>query len=134
MFDSLQAGKVEGVMLDRFKAYYYLHQLKNDHLRVALQLDVPLEYSIALIDKRFPELTAKNGCLAKYFSSAHHRLDKLTKHYINPVKVWLVVFNTLSLTKVMFVIHGTGCNPVQTSDQIGLLFTQPVPSPQNPDS
>jgi len=86
MFDSLQAGEVEGVMLDRFKAYYYLHQLKDDHLRVALQLDVPLEYGVALIDTRFPEITAKNGCLAKYFVSAHHRLNKLMKHYISPVK------------------------------------------------
>ena len=89
MFDSLQAGEVEGVMLDRFKAYYYLHQLKDDQLRVALQLDVPLEYGVALIDTRFPEITAKNGCLAKYFVSAHHRLNKLMKHYISPVKVRL---------------------------------------------
>lgn len=89
MFDSLQVGEVEGVMLDRFKAYYYLHQLKNDHLRVALQLDDPLEYRVAMVDTRFPEITAKNGCLAKYFVNAQRRRDKLMKRYISPVKVTL---------------------------------------------
>ena len=94
MFGSLQAGKVEGVMLDRFKAYYYLHQMKDDHLRVALQLDIPQKYGVALINSRFPELTAKNGCLAKYFVNTHHRLDKLMKHYISPAKVRSAVCNS----------------------------------------
>ena len=88
MFDSLQSGEVEGVMLDRLKAYYYLHQLKNDHFRVALLLDDPLQYDVALIDKRFPKLTAKNGCLAKYFANDHRHLNgKLMRRYISPVKV-----------------------------------------------
>ena len=88
MFDSLQTGEVEGVMLDRLKAYYYLYQLKNDHLRVALLLDDALQYDVALIGKRFPELTAKNGCLAKYFTNSHRHLNgKLMKRYISPVKV-----------------------------------------------
>lgn len=86
MFDGLQAGEVEGVMLDRYKAYYYLDQLKNDNFRVALLLDVPQEYGVALVDRGFPEFTAKNGCLAKYFANSH-RLDRTMKHYISPVKV-----------------------------------------------
>ena len=53
MFDSLQAGEVEGVMLDRYKAYYYQDQLKNDHFRVALLLDVSLQYEVALVDRGF---------------------------------------------------------------------------------
>ncbi|KAL9981362.1 hypothetical protein ACROYT_G010055, partial [Oculina patagonica] len=85
MFDSLQAGEVEGVMLDRYKAYYYLDQLKNDHFRVALLIDASLEYGVALMDRGFPEFTAKNGCLAKYFDNSH-RLDRTMKHYISPVK------------------------------------------------
>ncbi len=86
MFDSLQSGEVEGVMLDRYKAYYYLDQLKNDHFRVALLIDASLEYGVALMDRGFPEFTAKNGCLAKYFDNSH-RLDRTMKHYISPVKV-----------------------------------------------
>lgn len=85
MFDSLQAGEVEGVMLDRYKAYYYLDQLKNDHFRVALLLDVPLQYEVALMDRGFPEFTAKNGCLAEFFANSHH-VDRTMKHYISPVK------------------------------------------------
>jgi len=86
MFDSLQAGEVEGVMLDRYKAYYYLDQLKNDHFRVALLLDVSLQYEVALADRGFPEFTAKNGCLTKFFANSH-RVDRTMKHYISPVKV-----------------------------------------------
>jgi len=85
MFDSLQAGEVEGVMLDRYKAYYYLDQLKNDHFRVALLLDVSLQYEVALADRGFPEFTAKNGCLTKFFANSH-RVDRTMKHYISPVK------------------------------------------------
>lgn len=73
-------------MLDRYKAYYYLDQLKNDHFRVALLLDVLLEYEVALVDRGFPEFTAKNGCLAKYFANSPHRVDRTMKHYISPVK------------------------------------------------
>ena len=87
MFDSLQADEVDGVMLDRFKAYYYLDQLKNDHFRVALQVDESLEYGVALVDNGFPELTAKNGCLAEYLVNSNHRLTRMMKHYISPVKV-----------------------------------------------
>ena len=87
MFDSLKAGDVDGVMLDRFKAYYYLDQLKNDHFRVALLIDVSLQYGVSLIDRGFPELMGKNGCLAEYFVNSRHRLDKMMKHYISPVKV-----------------------------------------------
>ena len=86
MFDSLQAGEVEGVMLDRYKAYYYLDQLKNDHFRVALLLDVSLQYEVALVDRGFSELTAANGCLAEFFANSHH-VDRTMKHYISPVKV-----------------------------------------------
>ncbi|KAJ7386993.1 hypothetical protein OS493_003955 [Desmophyllum pertusum] len=86
MFDSLQADEVDGVMLDRFKAYYYLDQLKNDHFRVALQVDESLEYGVALVDKGFPELTANNGCLAEYLVNSNHRLTRMMKHYISPVK------------------------------------------------
>ena len=74
-------------MLDRFKAYYYLQTMENEYFRVALQIDYPLEYSVALVSKRFPEITGKKGCLAKYFPSAHNRLDRLIKYYISPVKV-----------------------------------------------
>ena len=87
MFYSLKTGKVEGVMVDRFKAYYYLQTAENDHFRVAPQIDYPLDYSVALVGKRFPEITGKKGCLAKYFPSAHNRLDRLIKYYISPVKV-----------------------------------------------
>lgn len=87
MFDMLTAGDVDGVMLDRFKAYYYLDQLKNDNLRVALRIDTSLQYGVSLIDRGFPELTGKNGCLAEYFVNSRHRLDRTMKHYIMPVKV-----------------------------------------------
>lgn len=87
MFDMLTAGDVDGVMLDRFKAYYYLDQLKNDNLRVALRIDTSLQYGVSLIDRGFPELTGKNGCLAEYFANSRHRLDRTMKHYIMPVKV-----------------------------------------------
>lgn len=86
MFESLQAGEVEGVMLDRYKAYYYLEQLKNNHFRVALLLDVSLEYGVALVDRSFPQFTAKNGCLSKYLANSH-RLDRTMKHYIGPLQV-----------------------------------------------
>ena len=86
MFDSLQAGEVEGVMLDRYKAYYYLDQLKNDHFRVALLLDVSLQYEVALVDRGFSEFTAVNGCLAEFFANSHH-VDRTMKRYISPVKV-----------------------------------------------
>ena len=87
MFDVLTAGDVDGVMLDRFKAYFYLDQLKNDDLRVALLIDISLPYGVSLVDRGFPELTGKNGCLAEYFFSSRHRLDRTMKHYIMPVKV-----------------------------------------------
>ena len=87
MFDSLQSGEVEGVMMDRFKAYYYLDQLNNDKFRVALLVDISLEYGVALMDTgSFSEITAKNGCLAKYFTNSH-RLNKVMGHYIRPAKV-----------------------------------------------
>ena len=97
MFDSLQAGEVEGVMLDRYEAYYYLDQLKNDHFRVALLLDVPLQYEVALVDRGFPEFTAKNGCLAEFFANSHH-VDRTMKHYISPVKVRHSYKHTRQLT------------------------------------
>ena len=56
MFQSLQAGRVDGAMLDRFKAYYYLDQLNDDRLRVALQIDSPQEYSVALVNRSIPHL------------------------------------------------------------------------------
>ena len=104
MFYSLQIGQVEGVMLDRFKAYYYLQTTENDHFRVALQIDYPLEYSVALVGKRFPEITGKRGCLAKYFPSAHNRLDRLIKHYISPVKV----FSSDIYMETIFCARATG--------------------------
>ncbi|XP_068750231.1 uncharacterized protein [Montipora capricornis] len=100
MFHSLRAGEVEGVILDRFKAYYYLQALDNDHFRVALQIDDPLEYSVALIDQRFPELMGKMGYLAKYFSSANHRLDKLMKHYVSPVKPLQSITDTVGVLSI----------------------------------
>lgn len=86
MFNVLTAGDVDGVMLDRFKAYFYLDQLKNDDLRVALLIDISLPYGVSLVDRGFPELTGKNGCLTEYFFSSRHRLDRTMKHYIMPVK------------------------------------------------
>ena len=88
MFQSLQAGRVDGAMLDRFKAYYYLDQLNDDRLRVALQIDSPQEYSVALVNRSVPQLTTKNGCLEKYLVGSHSRLrNRLLKHYVRPVKV-----------------------------------------------
>lgn len=87
MFQSLQAGRVDGAMLDRFKAYYYLDQLNDDRLRVALQIDSPQEYSVALVNRSVPQLTAKNGCLEKYLVGSHHLRNRLLKRYVRPVKV-----------------------------------------------
>lgn len=88
MFQSLQAGRVDGVMLDRFKAYHYLDQLKDDRLRVAVQIDSPQEYSVALVNRSVPQLTAKNGCLEKYLIGSHgHLRNRLLKRYVRPVKV-----------------------------------------------
>ena len=83
-------------MLDRYKAYYYLDQLKNDDFRVALLLDVPLQYEVALVDRGFPELTAKNGCLAELIENSHH-VDRTMKHYINPVKVCVISMRVIKL-------------------------------------
>ena len=78
MFQSLQVGRVDGAMLNRFKAYYYLDQLKDD----------PQEYSVALVNRSVPQLTAKNGCLEKYLFGSHSRLrNRLLKRYVRPVKV-----------------------------------------------
>ena len=74
-------------MLDRFKAYYYLDQLNDDRLRVALQIDSPQEYSVALVNRSVPQLTAKNGCLEKYLVGSHHFRNRLLKRYVRPVKV-----------------------------------------------
>ena len=87
MFQSLQAGRVDGAMLDRFKAYYYLDQLNDDRLRVALQIDSPQEYSVALVNRSVPQLTAKNGCLEKYLVGSHRLRNRLLKRYVRPVKV-----------------------------------------------
>ena len=87
MFVALQAGSVDGVMLDRFKAYYYLNELKDDKLRVAQLLDIPLNYGAAVVDRRSNVLTMKNGCIVNYFVSKHKVLDRLIKKYISPVKV-----------------------------------------------
>ena len=87
MFQSLQAGRVDGAMLDRFKAYYYSDQLKDDRLRVAPQIDSPQEYSVALVNRSVPQLTAKNGCLEKYLVGSHRLRNRLLKRYVRPVKV-----------------------------------------------
>lgn len=100
MFYSLKTGKVEGVMVDRFKAYYYLQTAENDHFRVALQIDYPLDYSVALVGKRFPEITGKKGCLAKYFPSAHNRLDRLINYYISPVKPLESITDTVGVLSI----------------------------------
>ncbi|XP_067032765.1 uncharacterized protein [Acropora muricata] len=100
MFYSLKTGKVEDVMVDRFKAYYYLQTAENDHFRVALQIDYPLDYSVALVGKRFPEITGKKGCLAKYFPSAHNRLDRLIKYYISPVKPLESITDTVGVLSI----------------------------------
>jgi hypothetical protein len=87
MFSDLKSEIVKGVLIDRLKAYYYLHTMGEDRLRVSRVIHISIPYSIAVVPGYTTHIITNNSCFMNMLGNPRGKMNRLMKRYIDPVKV-----------------------------------------------
>ena len=92
MHSDLLDGKVEGVFMERLRAFFFYRNMENkdDNLRVFDNVPAEITYKMALKRNTTCNFLQKNFCF-------RHRLenpliDSLVKNYTTPLRVFNVCF------------------------------------------
>lgn len=87
MFNDLKSEQVDGILMDRLKAYYYLSIMSDDKLRVSRVLENSMIYSVAVVPGNMTNIITNNSCFMDLLANPRGKMNRLMKKYIVPVKV-----------------------------------------------
>ena len=106
----------DGILLDQFRAYYYLSRHSNNNLRVSKLIQHSLTYTLALVDRGRHLLPPRNNCVIESLESALYRGEKFVKKYVKPVKVCIISLNLKCFEIKLGTLGRQRCSVVRAGD------------------
>lgn len=93
MFANLKLLKIKGILMDRFKAYYYLSTRKDEGFRIAEVVTNKVQYSVAMVTDN--STVTLDECFVDVLENPRSKINKIMKKYIHPVKVSLSPYSSI---------------------------------------